>query len=75
MHNFVKISAYNYYVPSSIVPIYINTNYIISIDKVLEYEETLYMVTTMEKVYRIPKESYDYLVNLLYGKEPYDTNN
>ena len=70
MNNFIKISAYNYYKPSAIVTIYINVNCIISIDQVIENEETLYMVTTMEKIYRIPKSSYDYLVNLLYGKEP-----
>lgn len=69
MPNFIKISAYNYYAPSVIVPIYINANCIISIDQVVENEETLYMVSTMEKIYRIPKLSYDYLVNLLYGEE------
>lgn len=66
--NFVKLDAYNYYAPSTIVTIYININYIISIDQVVENDETLYIVTTMEKIYRITEESYKWLVNLLYGK-------
>lgn len=70
MHNFTKISVYNRYDHSTLVPAYLNINHIVAINEITDKEETGYMVYLIDNSFRMPKESYDFLVNLIYGKEP-----
>lgn len=68
--NFTKILSYNRYDHTTLVETYINIDCIESLSKIRDDEEVWYMLYCTNSSYRISKEGYDYLANLLYGKEP-----
>lgn len=75
MPNFTKIKAYNRYDSTTLVVIYLNINYVISLSEIVDSKQTWYRVNLIDDSYTIPKVSYDYLVTLLYGKEYEDGKN
>lgn len=66
--NFTKILSYNRYDHTTLGETYINIDCIESLGKMWDDEEVWYMLYCTNSSYRITKEGYDYLVNLLYGK-------
>ena len=69
MNRFEKIEVYNRYDHSTLVPAYINPNYIVSINVIADKDETWYMLYLVDGSFRLSKESYEQLINLVYGKE------
>ena len=71
---FVKVFSYNRYDNSIIVPIYFNIKNIDSIETVVDKDENMYMVHLKNVSFRLIKDSYDYLVKLVYGEEYMDAD-
>lgn len=71
---FVKVSCYNRYDTSVIVPIYFNIKNIDAIEMVVDKDENMYMLHLKNVSFRLIKDSYDYLVKLVYGEEYKDAN-
>ena len=72
MPNFVKVFCYNRYDSSTVVPIYLNINFIESLEMMVDKEENVFIVHLSENSYRLTHDSYIHLVGLLYGKEYMD---
>lgn len=75
MPDFVKVFCYNRYDNSVIVPIYFNIKNIDAIEMVVDKDENMHMVHLKNVSFRLIKDSYDYLVKLVYGEEYKDDGN